>query len=39
MTPPRRRLVELLLAIMAMAGAYGLRYANAFHLGDGSIQR
>ena len=36
-TIPRRRLAEMLRAIAAMEGKYGLRCANVFHAGDGNL--
>ncbi len=36
-TIPRRRLADMLLAIQAMEGKYGLRCANVFHAGDGNL--
>jgi glycolate dehydrogenase FAD-linked subunit len=36
-TIPRHRLADILLAIQAMEGRYGLRCANVFHAGDGNL--
>jgi len=36
-TIPRRRLGEMLAAIQAMEGKYGLRCINVFHAGDGNL--
>ncbi|HEY9066213.1 MAG TPA: FAD-linked oxidase C-terminal domain-containing protein [Burkholderiaceae bacterium] len=36
-TIPRHRLADILLAIQAMEGKYGLRCANVFHAGDGNL--
>jgi len=36
-TIPRKRLADMLLAIQAMEGKYGLRCANVFHAGDGNL--
>src|ERR687897_3777674 len=36
-TIPRRRLGEVLKAIVAMEAKYGLRCANVFHAGDGNL--
>lgn len=36
-TIPRRRLGEMLEAIQAMEGKYGLRCINVFHAGDGNL--
>ncbi|MGH6608766.1 MAG: FAD-linked oxidase C-terminal domain-containing protein, partial [Burkholderiaceae bacterium] len=36
-TIPRKRLGEVLKAIVAMEGKYGLRCANVFHAGDGNL--
>jgi glycolate oxidase len=36
-TIPRKRLADILLAIQAMEGKYGLRCANVFHAGDGNL--
>lgn len=36
-TIPRKRLAEMLEAIEAMQGRYGLRCANVFHAGDGNL--
>jgi glycolate oxidase len=36
-TIPRRRLAEMLRAIEAMEGKYGLRCVNVFHAGDGNL--
>jgi glycolate oxidase len=36
-TIPRKRLAEMLRAIEAMQGKYGLRCANVFHAGDGNL--
>jgi glycolate oxidase len=36
-TIPRRRLAEMLRAIEAMEGVYGLACVNVFHAGDGNL--
>jgi glycolate oxidase len=36
-TIPRKRLAEMLRAIEAMEGKYGLRCVNVFHAGDGNL--
>ncbi|MCS6809841.1 MAG: FAD-binding protein [Tepidimonas sp.] len=36
-TIPRKRLADILEAIAAMEGKYGLRCANVFHAGDGNL--
>ena len=36
-TIPRKRLVDILLAIQDMEKKYGLRCANVFHAGDGNL--
>jgi glycolate oxidase len=36
-TIPRKRLAEMLRAIEAMQGKYGLRCVNVFHAGDGNL--
>ncbi|HEY6133840.1 MAG TPA: FAD-linked oxidase C-terminal domain-containing protein [Rubrivivax sp.] len=36
-TIPRKRLVDILLAIQGMEQKYGLRCANVFHAGDGNL--
>jgi len=36
-TIPRRRLAEMLGAILEMQGKYGLRCVNVFHAGDGNL--
>jgi len=36
-TIPRKRLADILRAIEAMEGKYGLRCANVFHAGDGNL--
>ncbi len=36
-TIPRKRLAEILRAIEAMEGEYGLRCVNVFHAGDGNL--
>jgi glycolate oxidase len=36
-TIPRKRLAEMLRAIEAMEGRYGLRCVNVFHAGDGNL--
>src|SRR4029434_8492009 len=36
-TIPRKRLGEVLKAIVAMEAKYGLRCANVFHAGDGNL--
>jgi glycolate oxidase len=36
-TIPRKRLAEMLRAIEAMEGRYGLRCLNVFHAGDGNL--